>query len=716
MSAAHRSTHPLFAPMTQHFRFPLAPLAAAMAIALATAAPAGAQQVGSPDAALPTVTVITTSAEDGVVTQGRTAGVGKSPVSVHETPFSMSVISVEQMREAGAKTVEDTLVYSAGVYAGRYGFDTRGDWSAVRGLSPSMYQDGLRSIYGFYNTVRPEVYTLSSVEVLKGPSSSLYGQAELGGIINVVSKQPQKTASREVELQLGSHNRRQLAADFTGPLNVDQTLLYRLVALARKSDTQVDHVNDDALVLMPSLTWQPHADTRVTATFLHQQNDSKVSSQFLPYQGTLGAAPLGPIPTSRFAGEPGWDRYDTRKSELSLAWDQRIAPSWKLSGALRATDSSSVTREIYTSVGPIPSAAGDIARTVHAADRKTDVLAADLRVEGSIKVGPTRHQIGLGIDHQNALWEEYNYFSQSGVGSFNVYNPVYGAVGSLDLSRLPLVDRPDNKIVQTGLYATDHVSWGPWIFSGAVRRDQARNEVLNLTGPNNVVRNSATTGRLGVMYQFAGGWAPYASVSNAFSPNLGTDGTASAGYLKPTTGTQKEAGVKFLANDGNTSAALAWFDIRQKNRVVDGATPGGREQVGATVKGWEMEARHRMGAWDLLANYTQLEALNAVTGKRLSSIAEKTASAWVQYHFAGGWRVGLGGRFVGDVTGNGGAPVVPSVALYDAMVGYSTGAWDLRLNVRNLADKQYVSWCRGPNQDCGYGERLSASLTARYRF
>lgn len=699
---------------TLRTHFPLAPLGTAIAFLLCPSA--WAQQSSAADASLPTVTVTTDSTPDGVVTQNRSATVGKSPATMHETPFAMSVIRVEQMREAGAKTVEDTLLYSSGVYAGRYGFDTRGDWAAVRGLSPSMYQDGLRSLYGFYNNVRPEIYTLSSVEVLKGPSSALYGQAELGGIVNVVSKQPQKTPAREIELQLGSHSRRQLAADFTGPLNADQTLLYRLVALGRKSNTQVDYVNDDALVLMPSLQWRPHADTRVNASFVHQQNDTKVSSQFLPYQGTLGAAPLGTIPSNRFAGEPNWDRYEMRKNELSLTWDQQLAPAWKLVGALRKTQSSSVTREIYTSVGPIPTAAGNIPRTVHAADRKTDVLGTDLRLEGTLHAGPTRHQLGFGVDHQNALWEEFNFFSQSGVGSFNLYNPVYGSVGSLNLSRLPLADRPDNKIVQTGFYATDHITWGPWIVSGAVRRDQARNQVLNLSTPNTVVRNTATTGRLGVMYQFSAGLAPYASVSNSFVPNLGTDGMASASYLKPTTGTQKEVGVKYLAPNGKTSAALAWFDIEQKNRVVDGATPGGREQIGAAIQGWELEARHRIGAWELMANYTQMDAVNASTGKRLSAIAERTASAWVERHFAEGWRVGLGGRFIGDLTGNGGAPVVPSVALYDAMVGYTTGGWDFRLNVKNLADKQYVSWCRGPNQDCGYGERLSASLTARYRF
>src|SRR5690606_21889733 len=112
---------------------------------------------------------------------------------------------------------------------GRYGFDTRGDWSAIRGLSPSVYIDGLRGIYGFYNSVRPDFYTLERVEVLKGPSSVLYGQADLGGIVNVVSKRPQKTTAREISLQLGSHARKQVAADLTGPLNQDASLLYRLV-------------------------------------------------------------------------------------------------------------------------------------------------------------------------------------------------------------------------------------------------------------------------------------------------------------------------------------------------------------------------------------------------------------------------------------------------------------------------------------------------------
>lgn len=699
-------------------RFPLKVLALCTGMALSTlgGVPVWAQTAA--DAALPEVKVSATqrNSRDRVVTQERAATVGKSNVSVQDTPFSINVIDVEQIRETGAKNVQDALLYSAGVYAGRYGFDTRGDWAAIRGLSPSNYIDGLRGIFGFYNNVRPEIYTLSAVEVLRGPSSVLYGQADLGGIVNVVTKRPQKTATREVEVQLGSHERKQIAADFTGPLNAEGTWLYRLVALKRDSDTQVDYVNDDALVIQPSLTWQPNVDTRVTAQFVHQQNDTKVSSQFLPSKGTLDPAPLGRIPSSRFAGEPDWDRYDMRKNELSLFWDQRLSSVWQVSTSLRKTHSASVTREIYTSVGPIPDNAGNTSRTVHAADRKTEVLATDVRLEGSLALGPTRHKVAVGLDYQDALWEEHNYFSQSGIGIFNVYRPVYGTVGNLNLQALRLVDRPDNQIIQTGVYLMDHIEWGPWVASAAVRRDRARNEVLNIGAPDTVVRNSETTGRLGLMYRFDNGISPYISVANAFLPNLGTDGTPAASFLKPTTGRQKEAGIKYLSLSGNTSVALAWFDIEQENRVVDGATPGGREQVGATTDGWELEVRHRMGALELLGNYSSIDALNAVTGKRLSSIAEKTASAWAQYRFAAGWRAGFGARYTGNVTGNAGVPVVPSVSLYDLMVGYSTGAWDVRFDVKNLADKEYVSWCRGLNQDCGYGESLNAALTARYRF
>ncbi|MCZ8250859.1 MAG: TonB-dependent siderophore receptor [Hylemonella sp.] len=693
-------------------RFTCASLIAGQVLCAAhVQAQAGAiEQGGATAATLPEVKVnATPDAADSFLTQSRRASVGKSRASIQDTPYSMSVIDAKQAAETGATSVESALLYSAGVYAGRYGFDTRGDWAAIRGLTPSAYVDGLRGIYGFYNNVRPEMYTLDRVEVLKGPSSALYGQAELGGIINAVSKLPQSTPSREVEVQLGSHSRKQVGLDMTGPANEDGTLLYRLVALVRDSDTQVDYVNDDARVLMPSLTWRPNADTSVTVLYVHQENDSKVSSQFLPSAGTLFPGSLGYIPSNRFAGEPGWDRYDTRKDELSLLVDQRLNDNWKAKANLRKTHSSSVTREIYTKVGQVPDASGNITRTIHAADRDTYVWASDMRLDGDLRIGSTRHQVAVGWDYQNALWREYNYISQD-FAAINIYNPVYGTV---DPTTVPGTDnRPHSKLIQSGVYVTDHMEWNAWVVSAALRRDSATNQLIGSSPV--VARNTATTGQLGVMYRFANGVSPYASTSEAFVPSTTSDGLG--GYLKPTTGTQNEVGVKYLAPSGKTSVAAAAFDIEQKNRVQAGSTPGGLEQVGSVIKGWEVEAKHRIKALELLGNYSRMSAINDATRTRLSSVAEETASLWGQYYLAAGWRVGLGGRYLGDVTGASGRPVVPSVTLYDAMVGYTTGPWAFRLNIQNLEDEEYVSWCRGVGQDCGYGARRNVLLTANYKF
>lgn len=678
-----------------------------------TSTPEAGQEANASAATLPAVKATAAEEKDAFITQGRPASVGKSQVSVQETPFSISTIDAKQAREMGAVNIEGALLYSSGVYAGRYGFDTRGDWASVRGLNPSVYLDGLRSLYGSYNNSRPEIFTVDRVEVLKGPSSTLYGQAELGGIVNVNSKLPQQEAATELELQLGSHNRKQLGLDSTGALNADGTLLYRIVAMGRDSETQVDYVNDDSLVFMPSISWRPSAGTNITLLYNFQETRSKVSSQFLPGQGTLVDGPLGKVPSNRFAGEPDWDRYDTRKNEITLLVDQRLNETFNVKANLRKTNSATVTREIYAVVGTAMSPTGDVSRTVHTADRSTDVLATDLRLEGDFRLGPTRHRTAVGFDYQNAQWNEWNYLSTTLPGTFNLYNPVYGTV---DLSGIAGADRPDNKIIQTGYYLSDHIDWGRVGISAALRYDNANNHVIG--GANDgVVSNDETTGQIGVMYRFPFGASPYVSYSEAFVPNVGLTSVGS-NRLAPTTGAQKEIGVKYLSTSGDTMVNVAWFEIKQENRISPGGSPDSVTQVAGVTEGFEVEGRQRLGSLELMLNYTQLSAMDPRSNTRLSSVAERVASAWAQYHFPLGLRAGAGVRYTGDVTGSAGSPIVPSVTQWDAMMGYGMDKWDFRLNIQNLFDEEYVSWCRGPTtaSDCGYGARRNITLTAGYKF
>src|SRR5690606_23040950 len=99
--------------------------------------------------------------------------------------------------------------------------------------------------------------------------SVLYGQGVPGGILNSVSKTPKAEQNTEIVAEVGSYNRTQLGLDSTGKLGSDQWL-YRIVALKRESDTQVDYVDDNTTVLMPSVSYVPSATSRYTLMVIHQ--------------------------------------------------------------------------------------------------------------------------------------------------------------------------------------------------------------------------------------------------------------------------------------------------------------------------------------------------------------------------------------------------------------------------------------------------------------
>ena len=182
----------------------------------------------------------------------------KTDTPLAETPQSVTVITRDQIVDQGATNLQDALTYAAGVRSDAYGLDARTDSFRVRGAYPDVYLDGLRQAYGYYtSTTRTEPYTLERLEVLRGPSGMLFGSGTAAGIVNMVSKRPLQETQREVGVQLGSWNRRQLQADLTGPLTADGQWSYRLIAVAREADTQVDFVPDDRRLIAPSLTWRP---------------------------------------------------------------------------------------------------------------------------------------------------------------------------------------------------------------------------------------------------------------------------------------------------------------------------------------------------------------------------------------------------------------------------------------------------------------------------
>ncbi|SFD32057.1 TonB-dependent siderophore receptor [Paracidovorax konjaci] len=635
----------------------------------------------------------------------------KTDTPLSETPQSVTVVTRDQMVDQGATTFQGALLYAAGVRSDAYGLDSRSDSVRVRGSYPDIYLDGLRQSYNWYTSTAPvEPYALERLEVLRGPSGMLFGAGTVAGVVNMVSKRPQQEAQREVGVQIGSWNRKQLQADLTGPLTADGQWSYRLVALGRDADTQVDHVPNDRRLLAPSLAWRPNAATSLVLQAFWQKDHSGSTSQFLPWSGTLLPNPNGQLPTSRFIGEPG-DYYDTERSSLGYLFEHRFDDAWTLRQNLRWTRNENRGAYHYADFFTIPGGWGAdpvnqrmIGRLYGVNVTRTHMAAVDSSLLGRLRTGAAEHQLLLGFD-----WNRQAENKAESGDSYNqpidAYAPVYG-------NRLTptLIDQPKNVQRQNGIYVQDQVKLDRWIVVAGLRHDRAVNAVAG--SPDD--RSSATTKRLGVMYQLGGGWTPYVSYAESFSPVSGTN--AYGARFKPLQGEQVEVGVKYLPEGGSTAFTAAVYDLKEKNqKTADPTNPMNSLQAGQTRnKGLELELKTRVSAaFDVLAHYNYTDVDPALEG-----LPRNQAAVWGLYRFSiggvRGFSVGAGARYLSAFR-DGSGPRVPSALVGDAVLAYDSQEWRYALNINNVADKQYMSTCLSRG-DCWWATRRNVVLSATYRF
>jgi iron complex outermembrane receptor protein len=650
----------------------------------------------------------------------RAVTASKTDTPLHETPQSVTVVTSDQIRDQGALNVQDALTYAAGVRSDAYGLDSRADSFRIRGSEPTIYMDGLRTNYNWYtSTTRAEPYTLERIEVLRGPASMLYGQGSTAGVVNMVSKRPQAEAQREIGVSYGTNARRQIQADLTGPLNEEGTWLYRVVAVGREANTQVDHVQDDGWALAPSLTWRPNASTSLTFLALLQEEKTGSTNQFFPWEGVSLDNPNGRIPVDRFIGDPDWDRYNSRRRSIGWSFEHQFNDDWTVRQNLRWSRNKVDYRSTYgDSFDGANGWPGDpinkrlIGRYADATVTTVNMVSADQHVEGKFSTGALRHHMLLGFDVAYAREEKQSGFDApvymgGTVPLIDVYNPVYSNGGYTPPS---LSDDPTSRQRDFGVYLQDQIRYGNWIVVAGLRRDRSESSVEG--DADSVSR--ATTKRLGVMYAADNGFAPYVSYSESFTPVSGLN--ADNERFIPLRGKQVEAGVKYESPEGDLQANAAVYTLHEENRLVPDPRGGNNQvQAGKTRnRGVELEVKTKIGRqFDLLANYNYIDI-----DEQLEGIPKHQASVWGKYRFAvgdvDGLSVGEGVRWLGSFR-DGAAPHTPSVTLVDAMLAYETPSWRYALNVNNLFDKTYVSTCLSRG-DCWYGSQRTIVASATYRF
>src|SRR5471032_3075609 len=289
---------------------------------------------------------------DGYVAT-RTAAGTKTDTPIIEAPRSMSVVTRAQMEGRGVQNLDDAVRYMPGVIASSYGSDSRADWLRVRGFEPTQFLDGLPLPKGSYANPKQETWNLDRITLLRGPASSVYGQTPPGGMLDMVSRRPEAEASHEVQLQVGSDYRKQISFDSTGKLDDEGKFLYRVDGVIRDSGTPIDHVEDKRYNIAPSLTWNINDDTHLTLLSQFTRDDTGISGQFLPLQGTKLPSPAGKISHHKNLGEPDQDYYDRTYYALGYAFDHRFNDVWQFKQNLRYTKSELNFRQAYASFGNV---------------------------------------------------------------------------------------------------------------------------------------------------------------------------------------------------------------------------------------------------------------------------------------------------------------------------------------------------------------------------
>ncbi len=665
---------------------------------------------------------------DGYAANRSSTG-SKADTPIAEIPQSVSVVGRQELEDRGVTNkVDEALRYTAGVFAEPFGVDPDTDWIYIRGFDATqtgVFLDGL-SLYSYgFGGFQMDPFFLERVEVLKGPASVLYGAANPGGLVNMVGKRALDEKLLYTETGINSDGNAFFGFD-AGDVLQEGAFSYRLTGKISGGDQYTDYSEDFRGGIMPQFTWKPDEATKLNVYGFYSALDQvHVGNGFYPYVGTVVDAPFGKIDPESFYGEPDIDHGEYQQTMIGYEIEHELDSGWTLSQNARYAhlnkyenapytygyyDSSTGTGYLEEPVGPDY----QFYRIGFEGKSKVDSFVVDNRIDGEFATGGLDHDLTVGLDYKYYRLDH----EQACCGStpISVTDPVYGAAQGTNFVYLDQVLTQQ----QVGIYAQDQIKFGGgFIATLNGRYDFVKTESDATVGYSYSSDDKAASGRVGLAYEFANGFTPYASASTFFNPVIGSSATAP---IKPEEGYQVEGGFKYepTAFEGLFTASV--FHLVKQNWTVTDPATFLQSQIGeVTSTGIELEAKVQIAdAWKATAAFTwqDLEMTEhadpTLVGNSPYLIPAVTASAWLDYTVPTGvlegLSVGAGLRYQGESWADYANTLkVPDALLADAAIRYEKDGWGLSFNVANLFDKEYVKGCQG-TLTCGYGEGRTFTL------
>ena len=654
--------------------------------------------------------------DQGLVQDGYVPISGKIGTKI-ETPFteipqSVSVITERQLDDRNPLSLEETLEYTPGVTTGAYGYDPRYDAFFVRGFSATyngIFRDGLRRYAGPNSLMRVEPYGLEAVEVLKGPSSTIYGASSPGGLVNLVTKKPTEQDFREAELLFGSYGLVQGNFDLSGAINEDETLFYRLTGVARNANTNLEGGKNDRYYIAPAVTWKPQDQTTLTVFGEYMYSVVPGTAAYFNKNGQV---------TDYYGGSEDYNDYWQSQYRIEYALEHEVNSALTVNSASRF---AGINNDLeYTGYyGSDPTTNPNAFKGAGRAAETMQYFTTDNSLVYDLDTGPLSHTVLAGADYG---WTSYT--SRQGQG----YPPGVGPTPVLAFT-----ESQDQQ--NTGVYIFDRIEYGDLMLNLGGRRDWLWSETTTPTGTGGRATTSQDAAenswQAAISYRLIYGIVPYFNYQTSFTPNVGTlvDGSPAA----PTTANQKEIGIKLPVPHANALITASLFDIEMTDGVVFDASSGVNQQVQQDMRsrGFEIEGQATLlSGLSLTASYayTDVEIEKGAVGtvgNTLNGIPYNSASVYADYTQQSGALAGFGGglgvRYVGMSYGNDQNTIENDPRTFvDAALHYELGfltptldGTRVQLNASNLFDK-VEQVCNAGYCYKDEGFRLTGGV--RYRF
>lgn len=710
----------------------------------ATAANAQADPMREPAEADARIEAPSTSAEtahlDPIVVTGEridsgygareSTGAGKMPLDLMKTPQAVVVIPSQVIEDFQPMFLDDILRSVSGINQTNT-FGNTADGITVRGFQPSGYfRNGVRTLASRSLTPSTE-----RIEVLKGPSSLLYGNVEPGGMINVISKRPLfGEAFTEVEYQTSDRggNRWQIDTGATLGAALGGELAYRLIVDRDGSDYWRNFGSYNNSFISPMLSWRGER-LRVNATYEFIDNDGPFD------RGTVVVGDgIADIPQTRRMGER-FERLTEKINlgELDIEYDVGSATTLRL----RAAHQDSGGDDLQARPRRVTTDSEGNAVLVRRVDGSFGRYAENRYLSASLlqrlETGPLSHQILLGADHERSRDGRAGFLQgpdEAVDEALDIFDPVYGELDVREGVVAIASGRYAGDGDTTGIYLQDVIAIGPqWtaLLGGRYETYDSYSKTENVAAPT-VSDDSTFLPRAGLVFQFRPWVSLYLSYAESFSPNVFTPDTFVPGSptaFDPEQGVSREAGVKFQWQDLNLTAAV--FEIHKRNVLqVENLVP--RLVDSAEAQGFEFDlAGELTPALSLLAAYAYQDSDDG-EGRPITNVARHTLGLtttyrWLQGSLSGG-SAGVSAQYVDDRDGGanpGASPggpeffKMPQYTVVDLFAAYewptALAPLHLQLNLKNALDENYFPSSGGSLRiNPGQSRTLYATIGARF--